>query len=170
MAEPERFLLTDVMDLRHIRDLSDPLELVELRLVLEEVLQLEVAVEVILDGALAAARDDQDVLDARPSCLLDHELDRGDVDHREHDLRLRLRGGQEPGPEPGGRDHRLANLHEPPRSADRERYAPRARGANRRISIGWPADTEGVGRLASSCRPTDTRVVTAATRSTSSRR
>src|SRR5439155_3256913 len=62
VSEPERLLLADVMDLRHVRDLPDPLELVELRLVLEEALELQVAVEMILDGALTAARDDQDVL------------------------------------------------------------------------------------------------------------
>src|SRR6266550_4342025 len=170
VSEPEGFLLMDVVDIRHVRNLPDPLELVELLLVLEESLEFEVTVEVVLDRALAAPGHDQDVVDTRSSRFLDDELDRGDVDHGEHDLRLRLGGRKEPGAHPGSRDHRLANLHEPPRSADRERYAPFRRCANRHMSIGWSADREGVGTLASPCPPTNTRVAIAATRSTSSRR
>ena len=61
----------------------------------ELVLELEVAVEVVLEGPLVAAGDDQDVVDAGGDRLLDHVLDRRAVDDRQHLLRLCLGRRQE---------------------------------------------------------------------------
>jgi hypothetical protein len=126
VPEAERLLLADVVDVRELRDLLDPLQLVELRLLFQEPFQLEVAVEVVLDLALAPTGDDQHVLDPGARGLLDHELDRGDVDHGQHHLGLRLRRREEARPQPGGRDHRLPYLHGAPVTQERERYANRA--------------------------------------------
>ena len=90
---------------------ADLLQLVVLARLLQVVLQLERAVEVVLDRALAPAGDDEDVVDARPDGLLDHVLDGRLVDDREHLLGLGLRRGEEPRPQPGRGDDRLLDLH-----------------------------------------------------------
>ena len=64
---------------------------------LELILQLDRTVEVILDGALVAAGDDQDVVDAAFAGLLDHVLDHRLVDDRQHLFWLRLGCREEPG-------------------------------------------------------------------------
>ena len=107
VAEPERVALADVVDVGELGDVLHLLEQVVLALLLEVVLELEVAVEVVLDRALAAAGDDEDVGEPGPHRLLDHVLDRRLVDDRQHLLGLALGGRQEPGPEARGGDHRL---------------------------------------------------------------
>ena len=72
-------------------------------------LELDRHVEVILDRVLAAAGDEDDVVDAGRDRLLDAVLDDRLVDERQHFLRLRLGGGQEAGAEAGGGEDRLAN-------------------------------------------------------------
>ena len=76
---------------------------------LEERLELDRDVEVILDGVLAAAGDEDDVVDAGRDRLLDAVLDDRLVDERQHFLRLRLGGGQEAGAEAGGGKDGLSN-------------------------------------------------------------
>jgi hypothetical protein len=110
VPQPQRIPLADVVDRRHVRDLADPLQLVELALGLEEVLELDRSVEVVLDRALAPAGDDQDVGQPRPHGLLDDVLDRRLVEQRQHLLRLGLRRRQEPRAESRSRDDRLADL------------------------------------------------------------
>jgi hypothetical protein len=112
VAQPERGLLADVVDLGHVGDVPDHLQLVVVALVGEQLLQLDRAVEVVLDGLLASAGDDQDVLDPGPDGLLDHVLDGGLVDQGQHLLGLRLGRREEAGPEPGRRNHGLAYLHD----------------------------------------------------------
>ena len=102
-------------------------EQVELARLLERVLELEVAVEVVLDGALAAAGDDEDVGEPGRDRLLHHVLDRRLVDDRQHLLRLALRGREEPRAETGGGDDRL--LHRLLSSGHGARRYPSARGA-----------------------------------------
>ena len=63
--------------------------------------ELELAVEMVLDDALVAAGDEDEMLDAGLARLVDHVLDQRPVDHRQHLLRHGLGGGQEPGAEPG---------------------------------------------------------------------
>ena len=64
VAEAERLALPHVRDVDHVRDLADLLEQFELAALLEEAFELDVDVEMILDRVLAAAGDDDDVLDA----------------------------------------------------------------------------------------------------------
>ena len=67
------------------------------------------AVEVVLEGALVAAGDHQDVAQADFDGLFDDVLDRRLVDYRQHLLGHRLRGGQEPGAETRSGDNGLAD-------------------------------------------------------------
>ena len=77
---------------------------------LEERLELDRHVEVVLDRVLAAAGDEDDVVDARGDRLFDAVLDDRLVDERQHFLRLGLGRGEEPGAEAGGRKHGFANV------------------------------------------------------------
>ena len=110
VAETERFALAHVVDVGHLGQGLDLAQVVGLALLLQVVLELEVAIEVVLERALAAPGDDQDVVDAGPHGLLDDVLDGRLVDDRQHLLRLGLGGRQEPGAEPGRRDDRLCDL------------------------------------------------------------
>ena len=56
VAEPERLLLAHVGDRGQLRDRLDLGQLLHLAAVLQVVLELEGRVEVVLDGALVAAR------------------------------------------------------------------------------------------------------------------
>jgi hypothetical protein len=79
----------------------------------QRVLELELAVEMVLDDALVAAGDEDEMLDAGLARLVDHVLDERPVDHRQHLLRHRLGGRQEPGAQPGDGENSLANrFHE----------------------------------------------------------
>jgi hypothetical protein len=98
------------------------------------VLELVVEVEVILDRALLAAGDDDDLLDAGRDRLLDGVLDDRLVDQRQHLLRLRLRGGQEASAPAGGREDSLADAHRTSRGSEErgmsaEKYTPGPRRA-----------------------------------------
>ena len=71
--------------------------------------QLELAVEMILDDALVASGDEDEMLDASLTGLVDHDLDERPVDHRQHLLGHSLGGGQEPGTETGHGKYSFAN-------------------------------------------------------------
>ena len=120
MAEAERLALPDVREVDHVRDLADLGELLALAARLEERLELDRDVEVILDGVLAAAGDEDDVVDARRDRFLDAVLDDRLVDERQHLLGLRLGGGQEAGAEARSGKHGFAH--------DRGHVAHRSRG------------------------------------------
>ncbi len=92
--ETERLLLANVRDVDHVGDIADYLEQLLFALGFERVLQLKRYVEVILNGGLAAAGDDDDVLNAGMHGFLDAVLDEGLVHQREHLLGLRLGGGK----------------------------------------------------------------------------
>ena len=78
-------------------------------------LQLELAVEMVLDDALVAAGDEDEMLDAGLAGLVDDVLDQRPVDHRQHLLRHGLGRRQEPGAEAGHGENRLAyGLHAGP--------------------------------------------------------
>ena len=47
----------------------------------KRLLELRLPVEMILDGALVAAGDEDEMLDAGRPCLVDHVLDQRAVDH-----------------------------------------------------------------------------------------
>ena len=76
---------------------------------LEKRLELDRDVEVILDRVLAAAGDEDDVVDAGRDRFLDAVLDDRLVDERQHFLRLRLGRGQEAGAEAGGGEDGFAD-------------------------------------------------------------
>ena len=76
---------------------------------IENVLQLERDVEMILHRALAAARDEQDVVDAGLDGLLDAVLNDRLVDEHQHFLRQHLGRREKACPEAGGRKDRLSN-------------------------------------------------------------
>ena len=84
-------------------------ELLALAARLEEGLELDVDVEVILDGVLAAAGDEDHVVDARRQGFLDAVLDSRLVDERQHFLGLGLGRGQEARAEARGGEDGLAN-------------------------------------------------------------
>jgi len=73
------------------------------------VVELELDIEVILDDALVAAGDEDEMLDTRLARLVDDILDDGPVDHGEHFLRDRLGRGKKPRAEASYREHCLAN-------------------------------------------------------------
>ena len=108
MAEPERFLLPDADQAHHVADPADLPEELAALLAGERVLQLVAAIEVVLDGRLAAAVDHDDLLDARLHRLFDDELDGGRVDDGEHLLGDSLGGGEETRPQTGGGNDDLA--------------------------------------------------------------
>ena len=151
VAEAELLLLADVGDLRQVADLADLAEHLDVALLLEQVLELVGQVEVVLDGALLAGGDDDDLLDPGGDGLLDRVLDDRLVDQRQHLLGLRLGGRQEACAPPGGGEDSLANAHRTsvgrvwegrgsiPRALPRARPArpgprPRAIAAKRRIA------------------------------------
>ena len=129
VAEAERLALADVGEVDQVRDLADLGELLALAARLEKRLELDRDVEVILDRVLAAAGDEDDVVDAGGDRFLDAVLDDRLVDERQHLLRLRLGGRQEPGAEAGGGEDGFADDWSP--------RAHRSRGLRGGANIEW---------------------------------
>ncbi len=77
----------------------------------ERRVELEHAVEMVLDHALVAPGDEDEVLDAGLPGLVDHILDQRLVDDGQHFLRHRLGGGQDAGAEAGDREDGFADFH-----------------------------------------------------------
>ena len=73
--------------------------------------EFEHAVEMVLDHALVAAGDEDEMLDAGLLGLVDHILDQRLVDDGQHFLRHRLGGGQDAGAEAGDREDGFADFH-----------------------------------------------------------
>ena len=73
--------------------------------------ELEHLVEMVLDHALVAAGDEDEMLDAGLLGLVDHILDQRLVDDGQHFLRHRLGGGQDAGAEAGDREDGFADFH-----------------------------------------------------------
>ena len=110
MAEPERGLLPGEARRADFRQLAiEQLEIGVLAAFVQRELQLELPIEMILDHALVAAGDEDEMLDPGFARLVDHVLDDRPVDYREHLLGHRLGGGQKPGAEARNREHSLAN-------------------------------------------------------------
>ena len=110
MAQAERLLLAREARLPGPgRSLVESLQLVRLAAGGERRLELELLVEMVLDHALVAAGDEDEVLDAGFARFVHHVLDQRAVDDRQHLLRHGLGGGQEARAEPGDGEHGLAD-------------------------------------------------------------
>src|SRR3989441_191701 len=110
VAKPERLLLPRVAELQHVADFSNHLGLVFFPFFFKKSLERGRRIEMILDGILAFAGDDNDVLDSRRDALFRDVLNLRLVDDGEHLFGLRLGGGQKARAEAGGREDRLSNF------------------------------------------------------------
>ena len=110
VPQAQRFLLPHVGDVDHVGNRAHRRQQILLVARFEQVFQLEADVEVILDGGLAAAGDDDDVLDAGLHRLLDAVLDQRLIHQRQHFFGLRFGGGKESCAEPRRGKDRLANF------------------------------------------------------------
>ena len=84
VAQAHGFLLADVGEAHHVRDLAAHGEQIGLAAFFEGALELVADVEVVFDGRLAAAGDDDDLIAAGGQRLFDAVLDDGLVDQRQH--------------------------------------------------------------------------------------
>ena len=110
MAEAERGLLPGIGDLPGLGEPRFELrEHVLLAAFAQGRLELEGAVEMIVDGTLASARDKEELLDPRCLGLLDRVMNERLVDDRQHLLRHRLGRRQKAGSQPGDREDGFAN-------------------------------------------------------------
>ena len=92
MTKAERLPLTHITYSRKCRNAARNGEEILLAAALESGVELEAMVEMILHGAFAAARNDDDVLDPRSQSFFDTILNNGLVDERQHLLGYDLRG------------------------------------------------------------------------------
>jgi hypothetical protein len=105
VAKAERLLLPCVADLHHVRDIADHAGLLLFAVFFQEILEKRRSVEVILDGAFAAAGDNNDVLDAGGHAFFRHVLNLRLIDNGEHFFGLRFGGRQKPRAQSGGRQN-----------------------------------------------------------------
>ena len=73
-------------------------------------LQVDIGIEMVFNGPLAVARDDEDFFDAALQGFFDDVLDRRFIDDRQHFLRRRLSSRQKTGAKTGGGDDGFTNL------------------------------------------------------------
>ena len=113
VAEAERRLLAGEARLAGARELPRQLlQLLRLAALGKRRVELVGDVEMVLDHALVAAGDEDEMLDAGLARLVDHVLHDRPVDDGQHLLRHRLGGGQETGAETGdGEDGFADALH-----------------------------------------------------------
>src|SRR6266568_1077325 len=110
VAKPERFLLPRVAELQHVADFSNQLGLIFFPFLFQKALERRRRIEMIFDGILAFAGDDNDVLDSRRDAFFRDVLNLRLVDDGEHLFGLRFGGGKEARAEAGGREDRLSNF------------------------------------------------------------
>jgi hypothetical protein len=110
VAQAVRGHLAHVADLAGLGEVGQQgVEQVGLLLLLEGGFQLDVVVEIVLQGALAAPGDQHEVLDPRRARLGHHVVDQRPVDHRQHLLGRGLGGGQHAGAQACHRQHGFAD-------------------------------------------------------------
>src|SRR3954464_1786012 len=107
MAEASGVSLPYVMDLRQLAGLLNACQPRLVAFGLQRLLELDVAVEVVLEGPLVASGDEQHIGEASVHRFFDDVLDGWLVDDGQHLFGNGLRGRQEPGAESGGRNHRF---------------------------------------------------------------
>ena len=100
MPKAERLSLPHVVDVGEIVGLLREREPRVVVLRRKRSLQLDVLVEVVFQRTLAAAGDEQQVIEPSGNGFFDDKLDRWLVDDGQHFLRHRFRCGQEPGSQP----------------------------------------------------------------------
>ena len=126
VAEAERLALAHEVELGERGEAGQLLEQLPLAGAGERLLELRRPVEMVLDRALPAARDDEDVGDPGSDGLFDDVLDGRLVDQGQHLLGRGLGRRQEPGPEPGRGDHGLADRRRHGRRSTRSADHPTA--------------------------------------------
>ena len=110
MAEAERNLLAREARRPRRRPVGDQgVVFLHLAALLQRVFEFVGDVEMIFDHRLVAARDEDEMLDARFARLVDDVLEHGPIDDRQHLLRDRLGGRQKTRAEPGDGKDSLAN-------------------------------------------------------------
>jgi len=77
----------------------------------QRLVELELQVEMILDHALVAAGDENEMFDARFRRLIHDMLDQWPIDHREHFLGHGLGRRQKAGAKTGNREYGFADFH-----------------------------------------------------------
>jgi hypothetical protein len=110
IAEAAHLGLPDEMNARHALQAAQGFQILRAALGLQLAFQLEDRMEVLLDGALAAADDDEDVRDARVHGLFHDILNDRLVHEGQHLLRHSLGDGQEAGAETGGGNDSFTNF------------------------------------------------------------
>ncbi len=110
VAQSQRLLLAGEYRIARLDGgLLGLLQLARLAALLQRRFQLIGRVEMILECALVAAGDEDELLDARRQAFLDGVLDQRPVDDRQHLLRHCLGGGQESGAQSGHRQDSFAD-------------------------------------------------------------
>ncbi len=109
VAEAERLFLARVADLHHVGDFADQFRLIVLALFFEEALERGSGIEMVFDGILAFAGDDDDVLDAGGDAFFGDVLNLGLVHDGEHFFGLRFGGGEEARTEACGGENSFAD-------------------------------------------------------------
>ena len=110
MTKPQRRLLAREARLARVRQITQQqIELVLLAALFQRPLELELAVEVILDDSLVAAGHEDEVLDAGRARLVHDVLNHGAVDDGQHLLRHGLGGREETRAQPCNGEHGLAD-------------------------------------------------------------
>jgi len=110
VSEAERLLLSHIGDVHHGRNLTSQFQQFCLAALLETPLQLGAHVEMILDRRLAAAGDNDDLVDAGGQRLFDAVLDQRLVHQGEHLLGDGLGCRQETCAKTGSRKDCLVNF------------------------------------------------------------
>jgi hypothetical protein len=109
MSQAEGFGLSNVTEVRQVRDLSDLMEHLTLAGAFQIFFQLNGTIEVIFDGAFTAAGNDDNILDARRHCFFDGVLNERFVDQRQHLFRGCFCGWKESCPKAGRGNDRFSD-------------------------------------------------------------
>ena len=109
MPQAKRFALAYRRDVDSLREATNLFELLGLTTPLEERLQFIGHVEVVLHDALATARDEDDVFDARLQRFLDAVLNDWPIDEDQHLLGQHLRAGKKASAKARGGKNGLSN-------------------------------------------------------------